>query len=200
VVTNHHVIDGAKRISAQDLFGNFYRFESIFADYAQGDLVLLKFAGPTPRFLTLGSTATAQEGQRILVIGNPQGLAGTVSDGLISALRKDTGVRAPQGTAPAPGQASTEAALSDTETVARLVFNYMRATQNGQPTSLRPYCKSMLDNFYGKHRISLEAAEKDVADYYKTWPNQTTSFDPANLTVRLAGYLRWADSAAGALP
>jgi len=89
VVTNHHVIDGAKQISAEDLFGTFYRFESIFADDAYGDLTLLKFVGPAPRFLTLGSAATAQEGQRVLVIGNPEGLQGTVSDGLISSFRQN---------------------------------------------------------------------------------------------------------------
>jgi len=41
----------------------------------------------------------------------------------------------------------------------------------------------VLDNFYGKRSISVEYAEKDIADYYKIWPKQTTSFDPAQCKV-----------------
>jgi hypothetical protein len=85
--------------------------------------------------------------------------------------------------APTPGQTATEAAHADTDLVVKLVIDYMRATQNGKPTSLKPYCKPVLDNFYGKLGISREAAEKDIADYYKTWPNQTTYFDSAQCQV-----------------
>lgn len=39
--------------------------------------------------LQLGSSTETVEGQRVLVIGNPEGLQGTVSDGIISAFRGD---------------------------------------------------------------------------------------------------------------
>jgi hypothetical protein len=41
------------------------------------------------RRLRLGRSDTAVEGQRVLVIGNPTGLQGIVSDGLIAAFRQN---------------------------------------------------------------------------------------------------------------
>jgi WD40 repeat protein len=43
---------------------------------------------PVP-FLTLGQSTGKVEGERVIVIGNPTGLTGTVSDGIIAAFRKD---------------------------------------------------------------------------------------------------------------
>jgi S1-C subfamily serine protease len=53
------------------------------------DLVILKFAAHDAPWLKLGRSDTAVEGQRVLVIGNPTGLQGTVSDGLIAAFREN---------------------------------------------------------------------------------------------------------------
>jgi hypothetical protein len=53
------------------------------------DLAVLKFAFDGAPYLKLGQSADAVEGQKVLVIGSPEGLQGTVSDGIISAFREN---------------------------------------------------------------------------------------------------------------
>jgi Trypsin-like peptidase domain len=67
--------------------------------------------------------------------------------------------------------------------VADLVLSYMAATQKGKPVSLAPYCTSELLYWYGKRNISYHRAEQEIADYYKTWPIQSTQYDPEALRV-----------------
>src|SRR5262249_50985146 len=50
---------------------------------------ILKFRAIDVPFLTLGNSTNTVEGQKVIVIGNPTGLTGTVSDGIISAFRED---------------------------------------------------------------------------------------------------------------
>jgi len=70
------------------------------------DLVVLKFAATDVPFLKLGQSADAVEGQRVLVIGNPEGLQGTVSDGIIAAIRENRSIM--QITAPiSPGSSGS---------------------------------------------------------------------------------------------
>jgi Trypsin-like peptidase domain len=53
------------------------------------DLAMLKFTTTDVPHLELGSSADVVEGQKVLVIGNPEGLQGTVSDGIVSAFREN---------------------------------------------------------------------------------------------------------------
>ena len=67
--------------------------------------------------------------------------------------------------------------------VANLVLSYMAATQNGKPGSLAPYVTNELLYWYGKNNISYRQAEQEIADYYKTWPTQSTQYDPQALRI-----------------
>src|SRR5262249_45270986 len=64
-------------------------FQRVLAHPQDVDLAILKFAANGAAFLKLGQSADAVEGQRVLVIGSPEGLQGTVSDGIISAFREN---------------------------------------------------------------------------------------------------------------
>jgi S1-C subfamily serine protease len=86
VVTNQHVIEGADSIMAVSNNGTIYRFKRVVARPTGVDLVVLKFRATAVPFLKLGESTTAVEGQKVIVIGNPTGLTGTVSDGIISAF------------------------------------------------------------------------------------------------------------------
>jgi hypothetical protein len=88
-VTNYHVIKGASQIIGLNVSGAKYLFERIFFVAPNADLAVLKFFAVDVPYLQLGSSQAAVEGQHILVVGNPNGLQGTVSDGLISAFRED---------------------------------------------------------------------------------------------------------------
>jgi S1-C subfamily serine protease len=50
---------------------------------------MLKFKATDVSYLLLDSNAQVEEGQRVLVIGTPEGLQGTVSDGLVAAIRQN---------------------------------------------------------------------------------------------------------------
>jgi hypothetical protein len=53
------------------------------------DIAMLQFDATDVSYLQLDSKVQVEEGQRVLVIGNPEGLQGTVSDGLVAAIREN---------------------------------------------------------------------------------------------------------------
>jgi len=88
VVTNRHVIDNAYRAEIHSSNGNIYPVKGVIAVDAEGDLALLKVEAPPGqvRPLLLDKTSP-QEGESIVVIGNPFGLEGSVTNGIVSAVR-----------------------------------------------------------------------------------------------------------------
>jgi tetratricopeptide (TPR) repeat protein len=94
--TNCHLLEGGVySVVAKTIGGKRYSNMRILSapaeDHAmEEDVTELQFddAKDVP-YLSLGSSQDAVEGQRVLVIGNPEGLTGTVSDGIISAFRKN---------------------------------------------------------------------------------------------------------------
>jgi serine protease Do len=84
VVTNYHVIQGAAHLAARTNEGAVFEFQRVVAQPQGVDLAILKFSADGASFLKLGKSTDAVEGQRVLVIGSPEGLQGTVSDGIIA--------------------------------------------------------------------------------------------------------------------
>jgi S1-C subfamily serine protease len=89
VVTNFHVVSEASSLAAISNNGATFSFEKVTARPQGVDLAILKFRATNVPFLTLGQSTNKVEGDQVIVIGNPSGLTGTVSDGIISAFRKD---------------------------------------------------------------------------------------------------------------
>jgi serine protease Do len=89
IVTNNHVIASAGKIQVTLRDGKSY-FAKIVGTDRKTDLALLKVdaASPLP-FVSFGDSDAAQVGDRILAVGNPFGLGGTVTTGIISALDRD---------------------------------------------------------------------------------------------------------------
>jgi serine protease Do len=52
------------------------------------DLAGLKFKARGVEKLVLEDSAKVTEGQRVIVIGNPEGLEGTISEGIVAAIRE----------------------------------------------------------------------------------------------------------------
>ena len=92
LVTNRRVIEGASSIAAINNNGAIFVFERVVAQPVGVDLAILKFRATDVPFLTLGKSTTALKGQKVIVIGNPTGLAGTVSDGIIFAFHEKRSV------------------------------------------------------------------------------------------------------------
>ncbi|HSB29392.1 MAG TPA: tetratricopeptide repeat protein [Pyrinomonadaceae bacterium] len=88
IVTNRHVIEGAYRAEIHSSTGAVYPVKGVLAVDAEGDLAVLKIDTPTiyVRPLSLERTSP-QEGESVVVIGNPLGLEGSVTNGIVSAVR-----------------------------------------------------------------------------------------------------------------
>ena len=89
IVTNNHVIDGADEITANFIDGTSLEAELIGTD-PKTDLAVLKVEPDEPLdFVTFGDSDAARVGDWVLAIGNPFGLGGSVSAGIISARNRD---------------------------------------------------------------------------------------------------------------
>ncbi|MFL6211056.1 MAG: trypsin-like peptidase domain-containing protein [Pyrinomonadaceae bacterium] len=91
IVTNMHVIEGARRVEVKTLDGKgrVYSSGGALAVDDEGDLALLNVEMPAERAHTSDLTATIpDEGEQIFVIGNPLRLEGSVADGIVSAVRE----------------------------------------------------------------------------------------------------------------
>ncbi len=91
VVTNLHVIRGAKRCEVKTLDGKgkVFPVAGTLAVDEEGDLALLSVDMPRERpRATEIAEALPDEGESIFVIGNPLKLDGSVTDGIVSAVRE----------------------------------------------------------------------------------------------------------------
>lgn len=93
ILTNYHVIAGAQNIEVQTSDKHRYKATLVGGD-RDHDLALLKINAPDLQPATLASSRNLQVGQKVYAIGNPFGLSGTMTDGIISAIRS---VRGPTG-------------------------------------------------------------------------------------------------------
>ncbi len=89
IVTNNHVVSGALSIQAVLSNGTKEAAQLAGAD-PNYDLAVLKIAVPQGGLTvaTLGNSAQLQVGQEVLVIGNPLGITQTVTNGIVSALKR----------------------------------------------------------------------------------------------------------------
>ncbi|WP_343560140.1 DegQ family serine endoprotease [Kiloniella sp. b19] len=89
IVTNHHVIDGADAVSVRMQDGTELEAEVIGSD-ERTDLALLKVkSSASLPAVEFGDSDDARIGDWVIAIGNPFGLGGSVSAGIISARARD---------------------------------------------------------------------------------------------------------------
>ncbi len=89
IVTNNHVIEGADEIVVFLTDGTQLPAKLVGAD-DKADLAVLKVdAGHTLPFVELGDSDSAEVGDWVMAIGNPFGLGGSVSLGIVSARNRD---------------------------------------------------------------------------------------------------------------
>jgi len=95
ILTNAHVVEGAKRVDVQLGDGDTQQAQIVGTD-PSSDIALLKVdntEGVQP--LTLGDSTKVQVGDPVVAIGNPFGLDRTVTTGIVSALQRQ--IQAPNG-------------------------------------------------------------------------------------------------------
>jgi serine protease Do len=88
-VTNNHVVQDAESVKVTTDDGKIYSAKVIGTD-PRTDLALIKVEGKDFPYVKL-STATPRVGDWVLAVGNPFGLGGTVTAGIVSARGRDIG-------------------------------------------------------------------------------------------------------------
>jgi S1-C subfamily serine protease len=97
VVTNYHVVEGAKKVQVS-FSDEEKRDATVVGTDPSTDIAVLKIQGAWSRSLTplsLGSSSAVQVGDAVVAIGNPFGLERTVTAGIVSALQRR--IQAPNG-------------------------------------------------------------------------------------------------------
>lgn len=107
ILTNFHVIENARKIEVQTWDKHRYTAQVIGRDRLH-DLALLQINAPNLTPAVLASSHDLQVGQQVYAIGNPFGLSGTMTSGIISAIRS---VKGPED-APIENAIQTDAAIN----------------------------------------------------------------------------------------
>lgn len=105
IASNLHVVEGALRGYAKIVGEKTkYDIEGITGIDPDRDLVLLRISARGTSPLSLGNSDTVQVGEPVYAVGNPQGLEGTFSQGIVSSIREVGSDKLLQITAPiSPG-------------------------------------------------------------------------------------------------
>jgi serine protease Do len=89
-VTNNHVVDGADKVEVTTDAGKTYTAKVIGTD-ARTDVALIKVEGGSDFPFAKLSEGKPRIGDWVLAVGNPFGLGGTVTAGIVSASGRDIG-------------------------------------------------------------------------------------------------------------
>ncbi len=89
IITNHHVVEGAKEVDVRFVDGNIYSAKVIGSD-PYNDIAVLQivddFSEEHVVPLEIGDSSTLEVGQQIIAIGNPFGLSNTMTTGIVSQV------------------------------------------------------------------------------------------------------------------
>ncbi len=99
VVTNQHVVDGTNDVEV-DFASGFKAHGTVIGSDPDGDLAVIKVDAPADQIhpLALGDSSKLVVGEQVVAIGNPFGLNGTMTLGIVSGLgRTQFAEAAPQG-------------------------------------------------------------------------------------------------------
>ena len=110
IVTNDHVISGSSSVSVKLSDGSTYKATVVGSDPST-DLAVLHIDAPASKLvpLALADSSNVAIGDGVVAIGNPFGLDGSVTSGIVSALNRE--IVAPDDT-PIEGAIQTDAAIN----------------------------------------------------------------------------------------
>ena len=159
IATNFHVIDGAvgglaKRVGQETV----YAIKSFTAKDKGYDLAILRVSAYGVEPLPLGDSDKVEIGDTVYAVGNPKGLEGTFSHGLISAIREKgewgTGKRL-QYTAPGARGSSGGPILNEKGEVIGIVVSGYEGLQNLNFAIPSNYLKNLVIQYLGSANPAL---------------------------------------------
>ena len=113
VLTNNHVVAGAQGPITVTLADGSEHPATLVGTSPSYDLAVIKIqdvSALTPA--TLGKSADLQVGQQVVAIGSPQGLTGTVTNGIVSAFNRTVAVQGEDGSAVVYNGLQTDAPIN----------------------------------------------------------------------------------------
>ena len=186
---------------------NIYPIEAILDSDKEYDLAVIKVGGIDAPALPLGDSDTVRIGDKVYVAGNPQGLEGSFSDGIISAIRhSSTADKFFQMTAPISQGSSGGPVFNERGEVIGVSFATFRNGQNLNFAIPVNYLKPMIEMPFAppivKHdspsRISVgeiipltldlisSQAPQQVTIHYKTYDRNRNELEQNNQKMRLS--------------
>ena len=186
IATNYHVIEGAARGIAK-LVGQFstYTIEGVTATDQMNDLALLKVTMSGINPLPLGNSSDVKIGETVYVTGNPKGLEGTFSNGIISSRRDPYVKERLQMTAPISPGSSGGPVLNSKGEVIGVSFMTLVGGQNLNFAIPSRYLMELLTESTPVKPLA-EGNRSISAETYFTWGN--TKYDLGNYKGAIADY------------
>ena len=163
VVTNYHVISNARNIRVK-AGKKVLKVEGLIYADMENDVVILKVTGKSLPTVRLGDVEKMDTGEKIYVIGSPEGLENTISDGILTGIRQiDAKRRILQITAPISRGSSGSPVFNKSGEVIGIATFLIKEAQNlnfAVPVTL------IKDNIQSEKVVVLDDAVTE--DYKKT--------------------------------
>jgi len=185
LLTNFHVVEGMDLVGVKTPGGSVV----LWAKRAQGfdldnDLVVLRVETSAVKPSSLGDSDQVRVGEQIVVVGNPEGLEQTVSNGLVSGIREVEGRRLFQISAPISEGSSGSPVFNDRGDVIGVVVSSLESGQNLNFAVPINYAKWLLTSTT-EHLISSlpKRSHSDAQARHSAGASDAT-VDPAKLAVQ----------------
>ncbi len=146
LLTNFHVVEGTTMVGIKVAGTGAPILTTKVRGYdLDDDLVVLQVDGVAAQPVMLGDSDKVYTGQQVVVVGNPEGLEQTVSNGLVSAIREFNGRRLFQISAPISEGSSGGPVFSDRGEVIGVVVSSIPSGQNLNFAVPINYAKPLLE-------------------------------------------------------
>lgn len=185
IATNLHVIRDLKTAGVQLASGEIFDAVSVLAFDDRKDLAIIKIAGFDLPTVELGNSNDVRSGERVVVIGSPRGLQGTITTGVVSAVRDDpagAGFKLIQTDASVNPGNSGGPLLNDRGQVIGVVTWKLRGSEGLNFAVPINYLRGMLEDLHkplslAELRMNLSSVKTDVfkssSDYPAFWKSLT---------------------------
>ena len=170
IVTNLHVIRGSLSAEVKLSNGDVYDDITVSAIDQRRDLALIRIRGFGLPSASFGDSGLVRPGDSVILIGAPEGLEQTVSNGIVSALRDSgDGYRFIQTTAPASPGSSGGGMFSESGELIGIVTSQFTAGQNLNFAVPINYARGLLSS----------DSEMTLADAAVQYPREPPASQPA---------------------
>lgn len=212
VVTNHHVIEGAHAAQVVFASGDSQEVAGITHVDKARDIAFLRIHATNLTAIELGDSDKLSLGEKAIAIGSPLGLEKTVTDGIVSQVRQENGIRVVQHTAAiSPGSSGGPLLNSEAKVIGINTFylskgqslffampsNYLKPF-SGHLTVTKTLAQYKVEEAEAQAKAAMEELKKSVTlfqhpdgwvqfimpkDYVSSVDNQVDQDGTRNLTV-----------------